>query len=421
MKMKSVKRMSKLYKEKIKVLQEKEYQGLEVNARMALIHDLIPIALMKVQEELQAEVAQLCGERYERGTRLDRYGFNPGSVVLGGQRVSVQRPRVRNSESRQEVELRRYAELQESSQMNELVMRRVMMGISCGNYEMAAGAVPEAFGLSGSNVSRKFIQASSKRLRELQERNLSGYDIVVLWMDGKRFAQAGLIAAVGLTMQGKKIVLGLVEAASESAVVVGSFLQQLIDRGLCLDGGLLVIVDGSKGLIKAVKQTFGNHALIQRCQWHKRENALSYMSKEEQPWLRQRLQHAYERPTYEEAKRALMKIHAELENKNQSAAASLEEGFEETLTLHQLGVFGILGKSLKTTNCMESIFSQVERRCRNVGRWHNSSQRQRWMASALLDIEPNLRCIKGHQHLQQLRDALKKKLGLQQQPLPLAA
>lgn len=421
MRTEEVRQMRKAYKGKIKVLQEKEYQGLEVNARMALILELIPIALMKVREELQAEVTELCGERYERGTTFDRHGYNPGSVVLGNQRVGVQRPRVRDRGSKKEVELRCYAELQGSAKMNELLMHRVLAGISCGKYEQAAGAVPEAFGLSGSNVSRKFIQASAQCLRELQERDLSGHDFVALWLDGKRFSEAGMIAAVGLTMQGEKIMLGLVETASENAVVVGAFLQRLIDRGLRFDEGLLVIVDGSKGLIKAVKSAFGNAAVMQRCQWHKRENVLSYMSKTEQPWLRKRLQQAYERPSYDEAKRELMNIHAELDNKNQSAAASLAEGFEETLTLHQLGVFGILGKSLKTTNCMESIFSQVDRRCRNVGRWHNSSQRQRWMAAALLDIEPSLRRIKGHHHLQQLRDALKKKLGLQQQPLPLAA
>jgi len=178
-----------------------------------------------------------------------------------------------------------------------------------------------------------------------------------------------------------------------------------------------------------VKNVFEDFALIQRCQWHKRENVLQYISKSDQPWFRKRLQHAYERPVYDEARRELTKIHAELADKNQSAAASLEEGLEETLTLHRLGLFGVLGKSLKTTNCMESILSQVEWRCRKVGRWHNSSQRQRWMASALLDIEPDLNRIKGWRHLPKLRDAIQRELQIQTQPrgefveppLPMAA
>jgi transposase-like protein len=419
--MKRIGRVKGPYKGKIEVMEEAEYKGLGVDVRMSLIEALIPIGLMKVEEELQTEVKRLCGARYERGSNYDRYGYNPGSVVLGGQRVGIRRPRVRDQQNRKEVELNAYSRLQSSKGMDDLVMRRLLAGISCGKYESVAGAIPQAFGLSGSSVSRKFIRVSAKRLKEFQERDLSSYDFAALWIDGKRFSKDGLIAAVGLTIGGDKIALGLVESASENASVVGSFLQSLIERGLRIDNGILVIVDGSKGLIKAVKNIFEDFALIQRCQWHKRENVVSYMSKSDQPWLRKRLQHAYERPTYDEAKLELKKIHAELENKNQSAAASLEEGLEETLTLHRIGLFGVLGKSLKTTNCMESILSQVERRCGKVGRWHNSSHRQRWMASALLDIEPDLNRIKGWCHLPKLRDAIQKELKIQTQALPLAA
>ncbi len=419
--MKRIGRVRRPYKGKIKVIRESEYKGLEVNVRISLIEALIPIGLMKVEEELQAEVKRLCGARYERGSSYDRYGYNPGSVVLGGQRVGIRRPRVRDHENGKEVELNTYSRLQTSHEADDLMMRRLLAGISCGKYESAAGAIPEAFGLSGSSVSRRFIIVSAKKLKELQERDLSDYDFIALWLDGKRFSEDGLIVAVGLTMGGQKIVLGLVESATENASVVGSFLHRLIERGLRMDQGILVIVDGSKGLIKAVKNIFEDFALIQRCQWHKRENVLKYMSKSDQPWLRKRLQFAYERPTYDEAKRELTKIHAELADRNQSAAASLEEGLEETLTLHRLGLFGILGRSLKTTNCMESILSQVEWRCRKVGRWHNSLQRQRWMASSLLEIEPDLNRIQGYRHLPKLREAMQRELGIQTQQLPMAA
>lgn len=427
--MRRIGREKRPYKGKIEVIGESEYMGLGADVRMSLIEALIPIGLMKVEEELQAEVKRLCGARYERRGSNDRYGYNPGSVVLGGQRVGIMRPRVRDRQNGKEVELNTYSRLQSSRAADDLVMRRLLAGISCGRYESAAGAIPEAFGLSGSSVSRKFIRISAKKLKELQERNLTDYDFTALWLDGKRFSEDGLIAAVGLTMGGEKIVLGLVESATENSSVVGSFLHRLIERGLQIDQGILVIVDGSKGLIKAVKNIFGKYVLIQRCQWHKRENVVSYMSKNDQPWLRRRLQHAYERPTYNEAKRELTKIYTELADKNQSAAASLEEGLEETLTLHHLGLFGILGKSLKTTNCMESILSQVERLCCKVGRWHNSLQKQRWTASALLDIEPNLNHIKGWRHLPKLREAIQKELkiqfqsrgGFDESSLPMAA
>ena len=167
-----------------------------------------------------------------------------------------------------------------------------------------------------------------------------------------------------------------------------------------------MIVDGGKGLRAAVKRAFRNRALVQRCQWHKRENVVRYLSKTEQAVWRKRLQRAYERPEYNEARAAL-------EERNQSAAASLEEGLEETLTLHRLGVYGVLGRSLKTTNCLESVNALVEERCAKVDHWKNSSQRQRWLATALIDIEPRLRKVIGYRHLPKLHEALKRELKIE--------
>ena len=179
-----------------------------------------------------------------------------------------------------------------------------------------------------------------------------------------------------------------------------------MERGEDISGGVLVIVDGGKGLRAAVKRAFRNRALVQRCQWHKRENVVRYLSKTEQAVWRKRLQRAYERPEYNEARAAL-------EERNQSAAASLEEGLEETLTLHRLGVYGVLGRSLKTTNCLESVNALVEERCAKVDHWKNSSQRQRWLTTALIDIEPRLRKVIGYRHLPKLREALKRELKIE--------
>ena len=177
-----------------------------------------------------------------------------------------------------------------------------------------------------------------------------------------------------------------------------------------------MVLDGSKGLRAAVRRAFGKKALVHRCQWHKRENVVGYLPKDKQRWWRKRLQAAYERPTYAEAKTALDAIGRDLAEQNLSAADSLKEGLEETLTLHRLGVFPLLGISLKTTNCLESIFSQVESRTRRVSHWKNSSQKQRWLATALLDIEPRLRRVRGYRHLGQLRTALQHELEQQDTP-----
>jgi putative transposase len=186
----------------------------------------------------------------------------------------------------------------------------------------------------------------------------------------------------------------------------------LLDRGLNVDRGVLVVLDGGKGLRSAVENVFGPRAVVQRCQWHKRENVLSYLPKSEHGRWRGRLQETYQKPTYEEAKTALLKVHQELVQRNISAARSLEEGLEETLTLHRLGVFELLGASLKTTNCIESVMSQVEQICAKVDCWKNSMQKHRWLAASLLAIEPRLNKIKGSVHLPYLRSALQKELNL---------
>ena len=308
--------------------------------------------------------------------------------------------------------LRSYEALHGDRVVNDVLLKRVLYGISCRNYEAAAEAIPGAIGLSGSTVSRGFIQASAAQLREFQERDLSGEDVVAVVLDGKTFAEATMVIALGMTMSGAKRFLGFVETDTENAQVLTPFLRSLVERGLDVSQGVLVILDGGKGLRSAVRKAFRDRVLVHRCQWHKRENVVRYLAKREQASWRQRLQRAYNRPTSTEALGALETLHRELEDRNQSAAGSLAEGLAETLTLHRLGLYGVLGRSLKTTNCLESINALVEERCAKVDHWQNSSQRHRWLATALLDIEPRLRKVMGYRHLPTLRIALKRELKI---------
>ena len=381
---------------------------------MELIRSLIPLGLMHVQEVLDQEVTALAGERYARkdasvGGR--RHGTNPGTVGLAGQRVPIRVPRMR-SVAGSEIPLRSYEALRGDGEVNDLLLTRVLYGISCRNYEAAAETIPGAIGLSGSTVSRGFIQASTAKLREFQERDLSSEDVVAVVLDGKTFADAVMVIAVGITISGEKRFLGFVETDTENERVLTPFLRSLVERGLDLAQGVLVILDGGKGLRSAVRKAFRHRALVQRCQWHKRENVVSYLAKNEQPVWRQRLQRAYNRPAYDEALGALEKLQGELDDRNQSAAGSLAEGLAETLTLHRLGLYGVLGRSLKTTNGLESVNALVEERCAKVDHWQNSSQRHRWLATALLDIEPRLRKVMGYRHLPTLRAALMRELKI---------
>ena len=398
----------------VEVMEREEYGELEVDSKVEMIRALVPLGLRHVQELLDDEVRALAGERYARKAETvkgSRHGTNPGTVKLAGQRVPIRVPRVRGTTG--EIPLRSYEALSDGGDVDELLLRRVLYGISCRNYESAAESIPGAIGLSSSSVSRGFVEASAAKLREMQERDLSGEDVVAMVLDGKKFADATMVVALGITLSGDKRFLGFVETDTENERVLRPFLRSLVERGLDISHGLLVVIDGSKGLRAAATKAFRNRVVVGRCQWHKRENVVSYLSKREQALWRKRLQRAYDRPEYKEALEAFEQLHGELEERNQSAAKSLKEGFEETLTLHRLGVYGVLGRSLKTTNCIESVNALVEEHCAKVDHWKNSSQRHRWLASALVDIEPRLRKIIGYRHLPKLREALKRELKIE--------
>ena len=272
--------------------------------------------------------------------------------------------------------------------------------------------MPEAFGLSSSSVSRQFIQATAHKLRTFQERSLEDLDLVGLILDGKSFGKEEMVIALGITIDGQKVPLGFVEAATENEVVCRHLIQDLVDRGLQYQQGLLAIIDGSKGLFNAVTRSLKGYVCVQRCQWHKRRNVTSYLVKGQQARIKRKMQKAYEKPTYNEAKADLLSLKPELTLMNQSAVKSLEEGLEETLTIHRLGMMPDLRKSFRTTNCIESVNSMAKDLTRNVKRWRNSKQRHRWLAAALIDIEPRLNRVSGHKHLPMLRVALKNELKL---------
>lgn len=400
---------------KVRRARVKEICGLPMDAmgldvKVEMIQALIPIGLRYVKEVLEQEVKQLAGERYQRNglPGHDRWGEQGGSVYLLDHKLPIMVPRVRDQVKGKEIRLRSYERLQEPRDGDEGVLRRILRGLSCRSYEECAASVPEAFGMSGSSISRRYIRASARELRKLCERRLEGYDIVVLMLDGKRFGSDEMVIALGVTSDGRKIPLGFIQTGAESERVCREMLEGLLERGLRVEPGLLCVIDGSKGLRKAIYGVFGNKALVQRCQWHKRENVVGYLPKAMQASMRRKLQEAYQELTYEKAKEKLLRIRKELQLINQSAVSSLDEGLEETLTLHRLGLFRELGVSFKTTNCIESLMAQVGQRTDKVDYWRNSDQKHRWLGAALLDIEPRLRKVKGYRYLPQLRVAIQR-------------
>jgi putative transposase len=393
-------------------VQELTEQQRRFEERMTMIQTLIPLGMMFATQELQAEFATLIGQPYERGKALGPWGSNPGSICLADQKVRVVVPRVRNRRTGEEVPLKAYQRLQSPTVIDHLALQRVINGISTGKYEKAALSVPETFGIKRNSVSKRFIRASAKKLAALNERDLSAYDIVAMFLDGKHFStDHEIVVALGVTITGEKVILGMVETSTENFAVCRDFIRSLIERGLRTEEPLLCIIDGAKGIHKGLKEVLGDHAVIGRCQWHKRENVLEYLPKGRRDEFRRKLQGAYEQPTYEAAKKALQSIKSELRRINLSAMNSLEEGFEETLTLHRLGIFEILGTAFKTTNAIENVNKLLAIYTDRVCYWKNSEQRQRWVATALLETEPRLRKIRGYEHLPQLRAALAQFVG----------
>lgn len=390
-----------------------EYGQMDVDCKVALIQELIPLGLVHIKELLQEEVTRLAGEKYRRNGQpgQKRWGSQRGSVYVKDQKLPIKVQRVRDVTNNRELSLSAYERFQQPTQIDEGLMRRVLHGLSTRNYRECAETIPEAFSLSPSTVSRRYIRASSRKLKELMERRLEGYDFVSVVMDGKQFGDDGILMALGITVEGKKVVLGMLQASTENYTVCRDFLRDLIERGLRHEEGLLCLIDGGKGIRKAVREVFGANAIVQRCQWHKRENVVSYLPKNAQERVRKKLQSAYNKETYDEAKKALQAIKRELMPVNESAVRSLEEGIEETLTIHRLGLYKELKRSFTTTNMIESVMSQIGQKTDKVDYWKNSNQRQRWVATSLLYIEGRLNKASGYKYLTRLREAMRKEIG----------
>lgn len=405
----------KARRKRVKELLGEDFKKQELGVKVELIQQLIPLGLMQIGEMLKEEVRELAGERYQRDGKPGhvRWSKEWGSVYLGDQKVPIEYQRVRDKLRGSEVELEMYRRFQEPRSRDEDVLKKLLYGLSTRSYEDCCALVPEVFGMSPSTLSRRFIRASKKKLKELVERRLDDLDLVVLIIDGKTFAEDEMIIAMGVTMEGEKKILGFVQASTENERVCRELIRDLIGRGLGYEEGLLCIIDGAKGLAKAIRKALKGCALIQRRTFHKRENVVSYLPRSDQARVRKQLQKAYEKKSYDAAKEKLLEIRRQLSCVNESAVRSLDEGFEETLTLHHLGLFEELGRSLKTTNSIESLMSLIGQKTDKVDYWKNSNQKQRWLASALLEIEPRLNKICGYRYLPLLRKAIKRELHIE--------
>ena len=385
----------------------------DLDVKLSVIQELIPLGLMAVAEELQKEVKSLAGEKHSRDGVNARWGRQNGSVYLRDQKFPIQVPRVRNISDNREVRLESYDRFQQPFDNDNGALKRLLHGLSTHKYHESSALAAEAFGISSSNLSKKFKRGSAEKLQQLQTRSLRSHDIVVILIDAKRYADDGIAVALGVTVEGRKIVLGIEHIHSENSRAIDQWLDGLLERGLRFEEGILFIIDGSKGIRKAIEQKFFGYALIQRCRWHKSQNVIAYLDDSQQEVFKRKIGEAYSKTTYREARADLEKLHHELKNINVSAARSLEEGLEETLTIHRLGLSAELSRSLGTTNCIESLMSQMGAYTDKVDRWHNSDQILRWTGTGLMDIEPRLRKFRGYRYLNVLKLKLREMTATQ--------
>lgn len=364
--------------------------------------------LLIMREVMEAEVTSLAGPKGRHDPQRDafRWGRQPGYAVLGGTKVKLKHPRVRDRAGK-EVSLRSYERFQSAPRRQQSIMKKLVHGISTRDYEQAVEEFTEGYGISRSAVSRELVSATRGALKELCERRLDELPgLAVLMIDGKEFAGEHVIVALGVDGTGQKHILGLVQGSTENGTVVQHLLDDLVERGLDTGQPMLIVLDGSKALRKAVTKTFGDRCPVQRCQIHKRRNVKDHLPPTHQSSADQRIRTAYAMKDYAQAKDQLLKTVAWLEGINPSAARSLEEGLEETLTLHRLDLPDPLRKSLQSTNLIESALSVAAHVTRRVKRWRGGDMRLRWSAAGLMEAEKKFRRIRGFKVMPKLLTAL---------------
>jgi len=381
-----------------------------IEAGQLAVEDLVGrLGQATLEAVLAISAEQIAGPPHpgRPGGAIRRHGEQGGVVALGGQRVRVQKPRLRRKGVGKgaEVVVPAYAAMRDDEGLRERMLSIVMRGVSTRNYHEVLPEVAQRCGVSRSAVSRQLQEASAEALKGLCERRFEEVELLIIYLDGKRFGGHQVISAIGVDAEGSKHVLGLTEGATENAVVVKGLLEELVERGVSPGRKRLFVIDGSKALRTAIDEVYGKHNPVQRCRHHKRENVLGYLPQELRGQVGKVLSAAWKL----EPKEGLARLRTQiewLERTHPKAAASLREGLEETFTINRLGLSKRLRKCLATTNIIESSLSGVEGRTGRVTRWRTGEMALRWAAAAALETEKNFRKIIGHEDLWMLKAAL---------------
>jgi putative transposase len=383
-------------------------------AREGLLAMSVAAGMAVMQVMFDAEVAAACGPkgRHDADRTAVRHGRETGSVVLGGRRVPVTRPRARTVDGH-EVPLSTYGMFAGEDQLTAVVMERMLAGLATRRHTAAAEPVgadvqAQALATSRSAISRRFVTATKTALAELLARDLAPLDIKVLMVDGEHIAEHCCVVALATTADGSKVPVGLWEGSTENKTVVRHLLADLVARGLDAEDGLLVVIDGAKALSAAVTSVFGARAAIQRCTVHKRRNVAEHLPESERAWVDAKLVKALNHVDATAGLRDAKALATALERKHPGAAASLREGLPELFTVARLGIGGTLAKTLTTSNPIESMISIARTTNRNVTRWRDGQMVLRWTAAGMQNAQRSFRRLKGYKQMPQLVAALRR-------------
>lgn len=382
---------------------------LLIDARAELMELAVASGLKVLATMLEADRTALCGPRYQHqaARAASRAGRVASEVVLGGRKVQIRRPRVRAGGH--EVALPTFEAFADIDPLNRRVVEQMLIGVATRQYGRSlepTGPEIQTRGTSKSAVSRRFVAKTAAQLTAWRSTALDALDLVALLIDGVHIGEHCIVIALGIDHTGAKHALGLWDGSTENAAVCQSLLADLQSRGLRTDRSLLVILDGSKALHKAVTQTWGPAALIHRCHVHKLRNILEHLPEEQRPWVRAIVARAY-KAEVATARRLLQDLARRLDDRYPSAAGSVREGLEETLTILTLGLSDRLRQSLATTNAIESLISRTRHVKRNVKRWRGGHMVLRWTAAAILEAVKGFRRLKGHRDMLKLIAALR--------------
>jgi putative transposase len=377
--------------------------GLIETAQVAIDEVIDVTGRATIEAVLQLSAQEVAGPKHRGKAQgaIRWHGQQSGVVPLSNRKLRVRKPRLRHKEQG-EVEVPAYQALQTNSSLASRMLDILLRGVSTRHYQEVLPEMAQTVGVSKSSVSREAIAASVEVLKELAERRFDDQDILLIYLDGLRFGNHHVLAAVGVDSQGNKHVLGLKEGASENAVVVTSLLEDLVARGIRPGRRRLFVIDGSKALRCAIDAVFGSNNPVQRCRPHKERNVLGYLAKEEQRRLRPVLKAAWRLPAAEGEARLEKEARA-LERDHPSAAASLREGLSEMFTVNRLGLPAPLSRCLCSTNVIESSFSGARNKTRRVTHWQDGSMALRWAAAGLVATEKKFRKLQGYKLLWMLK------------------